>query len=141
MSRRSEILHEMGLSPVWRLRSIQEEPERKSDDIALMDWIGQKLSVPLYSYFGLDAADAPLTTFSIGIDNPEVTRQKVREANFLILDVIDWIVGHDTPQEILQRKISRCSPPRCRGFADASPGSQGEGAREIRKTCLGFYGR
>jgi len=49
-------------------------------DIALMDWFGQKLGVPLYSYFGLDAADAPLTTFSIGIDNPEVTRQKVREA-------------------------------------------------------------
>jgi L-alanine-DL-glutamate epimerase-like enolase superfamily enzyme len=49
-------------------------------DIALMDWIGQKLGVPLYRYFGLDAADAPLTTFSIGIDNPEVTRQKVREA-------------------------------------------------------------
>jgi L-alanine-DL-glutamate epimerase-like enolase superfamily enzyme len=49
-------------------------------DIALMDWFGQKLGVPLYTYFGLDAADAPLTTFSIGIDNPEVTRQKVREA-------------------------------------------------------------
>jgi L-alanine-DL-glutamate epimerase-like enolase superfamily enzyme len=49
-------------------------------DIALMDWIGQKLGVPLYRYFGLDAADAPITTFSIGIDNPEVTRQKVREA-------------------------------------------------------------
>jgi L-alanine-DL-glutamate epimerase-like enolase superfamily enzyme len=45
-----------------------------------MDWIGQKLGVPLYRYFGLDAADAPMTTFSIGIDNPEVTRQKVREA-------------------------------------------------------------
>jgi L-alanine-DL-glutamate epimerase-like enolase superfamily enzyme len=49
-------------------------------DIALMDWFGQKLGVPLYTYFGLDAADAPVTTFSIGIDNPEVTRQKVREA-------------------------------------------------------------
>ena len=49
-------------------------------DIALMDWFGQELGVPLYTYFGLDAADAPVTTFSIGIDNPEVTRQKVREA-------------------------------------------------------------
>jgi L-alanine-DL-glutamate epimerase-like enolase superfamily enzyme len=50
-------------------------------DIALMDWVGQKLGVPLYRYFGLDAADAPLTTFSIGIDNAEVTKQKVREAD------------------------------------------------------------
>ena len=49
-------------------------------DIALMDWIGQKLGVPLYRYFGLDPHDAPVTTFSIGIDTPEITRQKVREA-------------------------------------------------------------
>ena len=28
-------------------------------DIALMDWVGQKLGIPLYSYFGLDPADAP----------------------------------------------------------------------------------
>ena len=49
-------------------------------DIALMDWVGQKLGVPLYRYFGLDAKDAAVTTFSIGIDTPEITRQKVREA-------------------------------------------------------------
>src|SRR5262245_34522555 len=50
-------------------------------DIALMDWVGQKLGVPLYRYFGLDKRDAPLTTFSIGIDTPEITRQKTREAD------------------------------------------------------------
>jgi L-alanine-DL-glutamate epimerase-like enolase superfamily enzyme len=49
-------------------------------DIALMDWVGQKLGVPLYRFFGLDPSDAPITTFSIGIDTPEVTRQKVQEA-------------------------------------------------------------
>ena len=49
-------------------------------DIALMDWVGKKLGIPLYSYFGLDPADAPVTTFSIGIDTPEITRQKTREA-------------------------------------------------------------
>jgi len=40
-------------------------------DIALMDWVGKKLGIPLYSYFGLDPKDTPLTTFSIGIDTPE----------------------------------------------------------------------
>ncbi|HVW83614.1 MAG TPA: hypothetical protein VHB50_03000, partial [Bryobacteraceae bacterium] len=35
-------------------------------DIALMDWTGKKLGVPLYRYFGLDPKDAPITTFSIG---------------------------------------------------------------------------
>jgi L-alanine-DL-glutamate epimerase-like enolase superfamily enzyme len=49
-------------------------------DIALLDWAGQKLGIPLYAWFGLDPADTPLTTFSIGIDTPEITRQKTREA-------------------------------------------------------------
>ena len=57
-------------------------------DIALMDWVGKKLGVPLYSYFGLDPADAPVTTFSIGIDTPEITRQKTREAaDFPVLKI------------------------------------------------------
>jgi L-alanine-DL-glutamate epimerase-like enolase superfamily enzyme len=57
-------------------------------DIALLDWIGKKLGVPLYRYFGLDPQDAPMTTFSIGIDTPEVTRAKVREAEqFPILKI------------------------------------------------------
>jgi L-alanine-DL-glutamate epimerase-like enolase superfamily enzyme len=49
-------------------------------DIGLMDWVGQKLGIPLYTYFGLDPKDTPLTTFSIGIDTPEITKQKTREA-------------------------------------------------------------
>ena len=49
-------------------------------DIALMDWVGQKVGIPLYSYFGLDPKDTPLTTFSIGIDTPEITKQKTLEA-------------------------------------------------------------
>ncbi|HTQ57349.1 MAG TPA: dipeptide epimerase [Bryobacteraceae bacterium] len=65
-------------------------------DIALMDWVGQKLGVPLYRYFGLDSRDAPVTTFSIGIDNPEMTRQKVREAaDFPVLKIK---VGLDTDE-------------------------------------------
>jgi L-alanine-DL-glutamate epimerase-like enolase superfamily enzyme len=46
----------------------------------LLDWIGKKLNVPLYRLFGLDPGAAPVTTFSIGIDTPELTRQKVQEA-------------------------------------------------------------
>jgi L-alanine-DL-glutamate epimerase-like enolase superfamily enzyme len=66
-------------------------------DIAIMDWVGKKFGVPLYRYFGLDANDAPVTTFSIGIDTPEVTRQKVREAEeFPILKIK---VGLDTDEQ------------------------------------------
>ena len=49
-------------------------------DIAIMDWVGQKFGVPLYEWLGLDPADTPLTTFSIGIDTPEITKQKTLEA-------------------------------------------------------------
>jgi L-Ala-D/L-Glu epimerase len=49
-------------------------------DIAVFDWLGKKLGMPLYQFFGLDPADAPITDFSIGIDTPEITRQKTREA-------------------------------------------------------------
>src|SRR5579884_1652388 len=65
-------------------------------DIALMDWMGQKLGVPLYRYFGLDAKDAPVTTFSIGIDTPEITKQKVREA--AAFPVLKVKVGLDTDE-------------------------------------------
>ncbi len=57
-------------------------------DIAVFDWLGKKLDLPLYRLFGLDPADAPVTDFSIGIDTPEITRQKTREAeDFPILKV------------------------------------------------------
>ena len=43
---------------------------RAALDIALHDWVGQKLGIPVYRLLGLDPAEAPLTTFSIGIDTP-----------------------------------------------------------------------
>jgi L-alanine-DL-glutamate epimerase-like enolase superfamily enzyme len=73
----------------WRFSRLMLEVFRRTEgqnaaraaiDIALMDWVGQKLGIPLYRYFGLDPKDAPVTTFSIGIDTPEITRQKTREA-------------------------------------------------------------
>jgi L-alanine-DL-glutamate epimerase-like enolase superfamily enzyme len=85
------------LASPWQFEKIMAEVFRRIQgqyagkaalDIALMDWIGQKLGVPLYRYFGLDASDTPVTTFSVGIDTPEITRQKVREAEaFPILKI------------------------------------------------------
>lgn len=50
-------------------------------DIALMDWIGKTLQVPLYRLWGLNTSHSPVTSFSIGIDTPEIIRQKVKEAS------------------------------------------------------------
>jgi L-alanine-DL-glutamate epimerase-like enolase superfamily enzyme len=49
-------------------------------DIALHDWIGRTLGIPLYRLWGLDPGSAPLTSFTIGIDAPEVVRAKTSEA-------------------------------------------------------------
>jgi L-alanine-DL-glutamate epimerase-like enolase superfamily enzyme len=65
-------------------------------DIALLDWVGKKLGVPMYALFGLDPSATPLTTFSIGIDDPEMTRRKVEEAaEFPVLKIK---VGLDTDE-------------------------------------------
>jgi L-alanine-DL-glutamate epimerase-like enolase superfamily enzyme len=68
-------------------------------DIALMDWFGKKHGLPLYRHYGLDAADAPLTTFSIGIDDPEKTRAKVEEA--AAFPILKIKVGLDTDEATL----------------------------------------
>lgn len=65
-------------------------------DIALLDWIGKKIGIPLYQHYGLDRNDAPLTTFSIGIDDPETTRKKVEEA--AAFPVLKIKVGLDTDE-------------------------------------------
>jgi L-alanine-DL-glutamate epimerase-like enolase superfamily enzyme len=69
-------------------------------NIAVMDWVGQKLGVPIYQLLGLDPADTPLTTFSIGIDTPEITRQKVREAEEYPLLKVK--VGLDTDEPTIE---------------------------------------
>jgi L-alanine-DL-glutamate epimerase-like enolase superfamily enzyme len=97
-------------------------------DIALMDWVGQKLKIPLYTYFGLDPRDTPLTTFSIGIDTPEITRQKTREADaFPILKVK---VGLATDEPTIEAVRSVTSKPL---RVDANEGwkTKEEAARKI----------
>ena len=78
-------------------------------DISLMDWVGKRLEIPLYVYFGLDPRDAPVTTFSIGIDTPEITKLKVREAeDYPVLKVK---VGIDTDEETISTIRSVTSKP------------------------------
>lgn len=78
-------------------------------DIAIFDWLGKKLDMPLYRFFGLDPADAPITDFSIGIDTPAITRQKTREAEaFPILKVK---VGLKTDEETIEAVRSVTQKP------------------------------
>lgn len=78
-------------------------------DIALMDWIAQSAGMPLYRYLGLNREDTPMTTFSIGIDTPEITRQKVKEAEpFPILKIK---VGLDKDEATLEAVRSVTKKP------------------------------
>jgi L-alanine-DL-glutamate epimerase-like enolase superfamily enzyme len=102
----------------WRLETLLAEAFRQLEgqyaaraalDIALHDWIGKKLGIPVYRLLGLDPANAPLTTFSIGIDTPETTRQKVREAaEFPVLKVK---VGLDTDEATVEAVRSITGKP------------------------------
>jgi len=78
-------------------------------DIALMDWVGRKLGIPLYRHFGLDPGDAPVTTFSIGIDTPETTRRKVREAE--AFPVLKIKVGLQTDEATIEAVRSVTKKP------------------------------
>jgi L-alanine-DL-glutamate epimerase-like enolase superfamily enzyme len=98
-------------------------------DAALMDWVGKRLGVPLYRYLGLDPRKAPVTTFSIGIDSPEMTRQKVREAaEFPVLKIK---VGLSTDEASIAAVRSQTSKPL---RVDANEGwqSKEEALRKIK---------
>jgi L-alanine-DL-glutamate epimerase-like enolase superfamily enzyme len=47
---------------------------------ALHDLVGKRLDVPLWKLWGLDPAAAPVSSFTIGLAEPALLRQKVREA-------------------------------------------------------------
>ena len=70
-------------------------------DIALHDLVGKMLGAPWYRIWGYDAAKAPSTTFTIGIDTPEVMKEKTLECagRFNILKVK---LGTDRDKEIIE---------------------------------------
>jgi len=69
-------------------------------DIALHDWIGRKLGAPWHRIWGLDAAKTPVTSFTIGIDTPEMVRRKTREA--APYRIIKVKLGRDTDKELIE---------------------------------------
>ncbi len=78
------------------------EPAAKAAiDIALHDLVGKLLGQPWYKIWGLDSGKAPSTTFTIGIDTPEVVREKTLEAagRFNILKVK---VGLETDVQMIE---------------------------------------
>ena len=97
-------------------------------DIAIHDWVGQQAGMPVYRLLGLDPLDTPITTFSIGIDTPEITRQKVREAE--AYPVLKIKVGLDSDEKTIEAVRSVTKKPL---RVDANEGwkSKEEAVRKI----------
>ena len=92
-------------------------------DVALHDLAAQRFGVPLYELFGLDPSQAPATSFTIGMDTPEVVVQKVREAS--AYSILKVKMGSDQDREVLQAVRDTTS---CTVRVDANEGWTPEGA-------------
>ena len=80
-------------------------------DIALHDLLGKIMNQPLYNIWGFPKEKTPNTSFTIGIDKPDVVRQKVKEAGeFKILKVK---LGRDTDKEMIETIRSVTDTPLC----------------------------
>ena len=73
---------------------------KASVDIALHDLVGKLLNQPWYNIWGFDKEKTPYTSFTIGIDTPDVVRTKVKEAEeYKILKVK---LGRETDKEMIE---------------------------------------
>jgi L-Ala-D/L-Glu epimerase / N-acetyl-D-glutamate racemase len=84
------LAHAIGRNPAARV----------AISMALHDLVGKKLGVPLWKLWGLDPAASPRSSFTIGIDSPEVMREKVREAAGY--EILKIKVGTPRDREVLQ---------------------------------------
>jgi len=123
VSRRNEILAEMGLSPVWRLRTSQEGPEKKSNIIALMDWPQLKAKVAgctdcklrpgcTQTVFGVgdEKAQWMLVGEAPGSEEDRLGEPFVGQAGKL-LDNMLAALGLDRERNVYIANVLKCRPP------------------------------
>jgi L-alanine-DL-glutamate epimerase-like enolase superfamily enzyme len=84
----------------WELLLAGNNSARAALSTALYDLAGKRMGVPIHRIWGLNPANAPRSTFTIGIDTAEMIRKKTREAEpYPILKIK---LGTDRDREILQ---------------------------------------
>ncbi|MGQ0562973.1 MAG: dipeptide epimerase, partial [Gemmatimonadota bacterium] len=90
---------------------------RSAVSAALLDLAAKAAGQPLWRYLGLEKR-APLSSFTIGIDEPAVMREKTREA--AAYPILKVKLGTDRDEEIL--RLLRDEAPRARIRVDANTG-------------------
>ena len=89
-----------GADRTWLQLMGRNGSARAALSAALHDLAAKRLGVPLYQMWGLNPAEAPLSTYTIGIDTAERIRQKVVEAEQY--PVLKVKLGSDRDREILE---------------------------------------
>ncbi|MCX5800636.1 MAG: dipeptide epimerase [Candidatus Eisenbacteria bacterium] len=103
-----EILRQDIPDDPFLLEEVQQKMEKRicgnpaakaAVDIALHDLVCKKLGIPLHRFFGLSAEKTPCTSFTIGIDETDVMKQRALEAGeFSVLKIK---VGTDRDEFVL----------------------------------------
>ena len=74
---------------------------KASIDIALHDLVGKLIGQPWHRIWGFDKTKAPSTSFTIGIDTPEIMREKTLEA-VPLFNILKVKVGTDHDRELIE---------------------------------------
>ncbi len=86
--REAEPWHFYNLSGKFHAFGEGQNAAKAALDMALLDWVAKNLGVPLYRFWGLDKNKIPVTSYSIGIDRPEIMQEKIQAAaDFPILKI------------------------------------------------------
>ena len=103
-------------------------------DMALHDRLGKRLGVPLYQLWGLNPHKTPCTSFTIGLDEPEVMAEKTRHAE--AYPILKVKLGTPQDIEIMQKLREVTDKPI---YVDANTAwTPKEAVRKIRE--LARYG-
>ncbi|SFH13590.1 L-alanine-DL-glutamate epimerase [Pedobacter insulae] len=86
-------------------------------DIALNDIHGKISHQPCYSIYGAEPKNMPLTSYTVGIDTPEVIREKLKDA--AAFRVIKVKLGRDNDKELIHTIRSVTNLPL---YVDANQG-------------------
>jgi len=98
---------------------------RSAIDQALHDLWGKELGQPLYKLFGLNPAHLPLTSFTIGMDEPQVMAEQAKASNYPLIKIK---LGSERDEEMVTA-IRKATNARLR--VDANAGWSREHALEI----------
>jgi L-alanine-DL-glutamate epimerase-like enolase superfamily enzyme len=77
----------LDIDAVLARRPAGSRAARSAIDQALHDLWGKKLGQPLYTLFGLNPNHLPLTSFTIGMDEPAVMAEQAKASNYPMIKV------------------------------------------------------